>query len=132
MNPISCTYVEHGRSRQKSRTHQALVAAARDLVTAGQAPTLLREEVGDDSEARLAVAAAAFTDLIQSTEAQQRTMLRLSLTEGTPPDSLPLRQVRAIGWYTEALQPLVNELGADVVHQIVLAVRSATGIEARV
>ena len=33
-------YAEQGRSRQKSRTLQALLSAARELVAAGQAPTV--------------------------------------------------------------------------------------------
>lgn len=59
-------------------------------------------------------------------------MLRLSLTEGTSERALPLRQGRAIGWYADALAPLANRLSAEQVHALVLAVRSVTGIEARV
>jgi hypothetical protein len=73
----------------------------------------------------------AFTELIVNTEAQQRTMLRLSLEPGSGRrGALPLRQGRAIGWITEALEPLRNQLTDAGLHTLVLAIRSATGIEA--
>jgi hypothetical protein len=69
--------------------------------------------------------------MILETEAQQRTMLRLSL-EADPGErgSLPLRQGRAIGWLTEALEPAREELTDAGLSRLVLAIRSATGIEA--
>ena len=45
---------------------------------------------------------------------------------------LPLRQGRAIGWITEALEPLGDRLTEAETHRLVLAIRSATGIEALV
>jgi AcrR family transcriptional regulator len=94
--------------------------------------TLLPPEIGDDPEERLSVAVAEFVKMILATEAQQRTMLRLSLEASTQPGQLPLRQGRGIGWFEDALSPLVEELGADGVHRLALAVRSAAGIEALV
>jgi hypothetical protein len=44
----------------------------------------------------------------------------------------PLRQGRAIGWFEEALTPLVSELGETGVHQLAIAVRAAVGIESLV
>lgn len=86
-----------------------------------------------DPAARLAIVVEAFTDLIVSTQAQQRTMLRLSLdAEPTDRASVPLRQGRAIAWIDEALTPLYGRLPAEQVRQLVLAIRSATGIEALV
>ncbi len=60
-------------------------------------------------------------------------MLRLSL-EDDPEDrgGQPLRQGRAIGWITEALEPVRDQLSDDELHRLVLAIRSATGIEALV
>lgn len=60
-------------------------------------------------------------------------MLRLSLV-ADPADrgTLPLRQGRAIGWITEALQPLRGELSDPAIHRLVLAIRGAIGIEALV
>ena len=71
--------------------------------------------------------------MILETEAQQRTMLRLSL-EQTPDErrGLPLRQGRAIAWITEALSPLQGKIEDKDIHRLVLAIRSATGIESLV
>jgi AcrR family transcriptional regulator len=87
----------------------------------------------DDVEARLDLVLKEFTRLIVSTEAQQRTMLRLSLER--PPgerNTLPLRQGRAIPWITEALEPARPRLGDALLKRLVLAIRSATGIESLV
>jgi hypothetical protein len=43
-----------------------------------------------------------------------------------------LRQGRAIGWITEALAPLRGQLPDADLDRLVLAIRSAIGIEARV
>jgi len=84
-----------------------------------------------DVSERLAAVVDAFTTLIIETEDQQRTMLRLAL-EADPAEraALPLRQGRAIGWIEEALLPLHNELPAESVHQLAIAIRSVAGIEA--
>jgi AcrR family transcriptional regulator len=157
-----------GRTAQKHRTRDALLAGARDLLARGitptveqaaqeaavsrttayryfrsqrellvaahpeiATPTLLSPEAPGDPAARLDAVIDAFTRLIVETEAQQRSMLRLSLdVEVAPPDALPLRQGRAIGWIGEALAPLTDTLSEEQVHRLVLAVRSAVGIEA--
>ena len=72
-----------------------------------------------------------FTKIIVDTEAQQRTMLRLSLSaDDDERASLPLRQGRAIAWLAEALEPARDLLGDDGVRRTAIAIRSATGIEA--
>ena len=58
-------------------------------------------------------------------------MLRLSLEPG-PKEELLLRQGRAIGWIEEALAPLRGRLGPSRLRRLVLAIRSACGIEALV
>lgn len=161
-------YELNGRVQQKRRTRDALVAAARELVSSGETPTveaaaakaaisrttayryfpnqhsllaaahpetaaasMLPDDAPTDAEARLELVVDAFTKMIVETEAQQRTMLRLSLEAG--PDEraqLPLRQGRAIAWFEEALEPLADELSDAERHRLALAVRSATGIEA--
>ncbi|MDT4932049.1 MAG: hypothetical protein QOF92_4916 [Pseudonocardiales bacterium] len=94
--------------------------------------SLLPGELPEDAEGRLNQVAATFIDQIAKTEPQQRTMLRLSLSDPAQRGELPLRQGRAIGWFTEALTPLEDELSPAEIHQLVLAIRSAIGIEARV
>ena len=56
-------------------------------------------------------------------------MLRLSLEPDPTARDLPLRQGRAIGWFTEALAPLVDDLGPDGVRRVAVAVRAVAGIE---
>jgi AcrR family transcriptional regulator len=167
---MSTPYEHGGRSDQKRRTREALVTAARSLVTQGAAPTveavaaaaaisrttayryfpsqhallaaahpetvagsMLDADAPKDPAARLDAVIVKFLQLITDTEPQQRTMLRLSL-EADPAGrgALPLRQGRAIGWFTEALEPLRGRLSEPAMHQLVLAIRSAVGIEALV
>jgi AcrR family transcriptional regulator len=170
MKVMSTVDLEAGRSRQKLRTREALVAAARDLVSDGEslsvelvaeragisrttayryfpnrrllltaahpevvAESMLPADASDDVRERLDAVVAAFTTLIRDTEQQQRAMLRLSLEPAAGErEPLPLRQGRAIGWFREALEPLRGELDEAHLHRLVLAVRSATGIEALV
>ncbi len=108
--------------------NQRLLLAAAYPETA--ATSLLPEAAPDDVAARLEAVMSAFTDLIAKNEQQQRTMLRLSLEPHH--DSLPLRQGRAIPWITEALESLEGDLDAEQLRALVLAIRSATGIEALV
>jgi AcrR family transcriptional regulator len=165
---VSTPYEASGRTAQKQRTREALVAVAREMVAAGETPTvesaaaaadisrttayryfpnqrsllaaahpetiassLLPPDPPADPGLRLEAVIRAFTDIVAETEAQQRTMLRLSL-EADPVErgALPLRQGRAIGWINEALLPLRGRLSDHAVRQLVLAIRSATGIEA--
>jgi AcrR family transcriptional regulator len=107
---------------------RALLAAAHPETVA---QSLLPDDAPSDPAERLTAVVEAFTQLILDTEAQQRTMLRLSL-EASPAErvALPLRQGRAIGWIEEALSPLRDQLSAHQLHRLVLAIRSAIGIEA--
>lgn len=170
MKSVSIPYELNGRVAQKRRTREALIAAARDLVAAGETPTvegaaeaasisrttayryfstqrallvaahpqtgaasLLPDDAPDDVAARLDIVVDAYTRTIVDEEAQQRTMLRLSLdAEPVERSQLPLRQGRAIKWIEEALAPLRPEWSEADVHRLALAVRSATGIEALV
>ncbi|TMF92977.1 MAG: TetR/AcrR family transcriptional regulator [Chloroflexi bacterium] len=167
---MSISYELSGRTRQKQRTRSALVAAARDLVTRGQTPTvdvaaatasisrttayryfpnqrallvaahpeieassLLPEAAPSDVAARLDAVVMAFLHLIVDTEAQQRTMLRLSLDPDPGNRSeLPLRKGRAIGWIGEALSPLRGVMSERDLRRLIFAIRSAAGIEALV
>ena len=75
------------------------------------ARSLLADDPPADPAARLDAVVTAFTTLIIKTEAEQRTMLRLSL-ERRPGRraGLPLRQGSAIAWIAEALEPLRGQL----------------------
>jgi AcrR family transcriptional regulator len=165
---VSTPYEGTGRTQQKRRTREALIAAARDLVASGVTPTveqaaaaaaisrptayryfpnqrtllaaahpetvvetMLPTDAPEDPAERLATVIKAFTNILVETESQQRTMLRLSL-EADPAEraALYLRQGRAIGWIGEALSPLRDQLPEQAMHKLVLAIRSAVGIEA--
>ncbi len=167
---VSIPYELVGRTDQKRRTRDALIAAARDIVANGATPTvesaaeaasisrttayryfpsqrallvaahpetyttsLLPDDAPDDAATRLDLVIDAFTRSNVENEAQQRTMLRLSL-EADPGErtQLPLRQGRAITWIEEALAPLHAEIAETDRRRLVLAIRSATGIEALV
>ena len=93
--------------------------------------SLLPDDPPDDAPSRLDLVIDAFTRSTVENEAQQRTMLRLSL-EADPAErsELPLRQGRAIKWIEEALAPLREKMSEPEIHRLALAIRSATGIEA--
>jgi AcrR family transcriptional regulator len=170
MKSMSRPYADVGRTGQKRRTLEALVAAARQLVANGASPTvddaalvagvarstayryfpgqrellaaahpetaatsLLPENPPADVAERLDAVVVEFTRMILETEAQQRTMLRLSLEQTAEERrSLPLRQGRAIAWIAEALSPLQGQMTEQDIHRLVLAIRSATGVESLV
>jgi AcrR family transcriptional regulator len=110
---------------------QRVLLAAAHPETAAE--SLLPEDPPEDVAARLDLVLAAFTKMVVDTEAQQRTMLRLSL-EADPVErsQLALRQGRAIKWIEEALVPLQPNVSAAERHRLAIAIRSATGIEALV
>jgi AcrR family transcriptional regulator len=165
---MSTAYELHGRTAQKQRTRDALVAAAQQLIADGLTPTveatadaasisrttayryfpnqaallataypetaaasLLPDDPPADPEARLMLVVDRFLKILFESEPQQRTMLRLSLDPNNN-DELPLRKGRAIGWLTDALEPVAPTLGDRGVHRLVLSIRSAIGIEALV
>lgn len=108
----------------------ALLAASHPEI---EARTLLPADAPADVEGRLDAVVEAFTNLIIDTEAQQRATLRLSLeVDPRRVRPLPLRQGRAIRWIGEALEPLHGLLADDEIQRLVIAIRSATGIEALV
>ncbi len=110
-------------------TQKALLLAAHPEV---DATSMLPADVGDDPEERVAAAVRGFMAMVVDTEPQQRTMLRLSLESDTESRQLPLRQGRAIGWFTEALEPLAHQLGDGSVRRLAIAVRAVSGIESLV
>ncbi len=107
-------------------TQKALLLAAHPEVVA---TSMLPAGVTDEPEERLSAAVRGFLAMVRDTEPQQRTMLRLSLEPDPASHELPLRQGRAIDWFSEALEPLADELGSDGVRRLAVAVRAVAGIE---
>ena len=98
-----------------------------------EATSLLPETASLDVAERLDPVITGFLRLITATEAQQRTMLRLSLDpDPAHRGDQPLRQGRAIGWISEALAPLQGKVPDAELRRLILAIRSAAGIEALV
>src|SRR6266852_2243618 len=109
---------------------RALLVAAHPEI---EARSLLPERAPSDVPGRLDAVVTAFLDVIVDTEPQQRTMLRLSLDpDPRERGELPLRKGRAIVWIGEALSPLRGVLLERDLKRLILAVRSAVGIEALV
>ncbi|MEW9528324.1 TetR/AcrR family transcriptional regulator [Microbispora sp. NPDC049125] len=102
----------------------ALLAAAHPQI---EQTSLLPADPPADPAARLDLVMTAFTRLTLDWEPQLRTSLRLSLQPGaTQP---PLRGGRAIAWIEDALTPLRETHPGLDIHQLAVAIRSATGIE---
>ena len=111
-------------------TQRALLVAAHPETGA---VSMLPEDAPTDAASRVDIVVDAFVRMIVETEAQQRTMLGLSL-EADPVErsQLPLRQGRGIKWFEEALAPLVTEVSLEDLHKLALAIRTVSGIEALV
>ena len=92
--------------------------------------SLLPENAPTDAGERLELVVREITRFVAEHETQHRTMLRLSLDPAIPRESLVLRQGRAIGWIEDALAPLRSRLSRAELRRLVLAIRSAIGIEA--
>ena len=168
---MAISYESTGRTAQKARTREAVVAAARELLAGGNSPTveqaaaaaqvsratayryfpnqrallvaahpeietrsLLGPDAPADPAARLGLVVDELISLTLDTEPELRTMLRLSLEMGAAADreQLLLRRGRAIGWLEDALAPLRDELQQRHLRRLVLAIRSACGIESLV
>jgi AcrR family transcriptional regulator len=104
-----------------------LVAAHPEI----EATTLLGGDAPPDAHERLQLTIRELTRITLDTEPELRTMLRLSLESGDRGQQL-LRQGRAIRWLTDALAPLNDRLPPSDLRRLVLAIRSACGIEALV
>jgi AcrR family transcriptional regulator len=111
------------------RTQAELLAAAHPETVAA---SLLGPSPPADPALRLERVIDELTAIVLRTEAQQRTMLRLSLEPRSPAAPLPLRQGRAIGWIEEALAPLRETIPRAKLRRLVLAIRTTVGIEALV
>ena len=106
-----------------------IVATFPEIATA----SLLPEAPPEDPQARLDAVVDALTRQLVEHEAELRAHLRLSLEPANGERAeLPFRSGRAIGWIEEALAPLRGRLSEHELRRLVLAIRSAVGIEALV
>ena len=92
--------------------------------------SLLGDSPPSDPLERLELVARRFTSQVVAHEPELRAQLRLSLDPASGPDTLPLRQGRAIGWIQEALEPLQERLTKRELRDLTLAIRATLGIEA--
>ena len=104
---------------------RALLVAAHPEI---DATTLLGDDAPADPHERLDRTVRELIRITLDTEPELRTMLRLSL-EPRGDEELVLRQGRAIGWIEDALAPLRERLPPTALRRLVLAIRSACGIE---
>ncbi|HUQ03729.1 MAG TPA: TetR/AcrR family transcriptional regulator [Kofleriaceae bacterium] len=93
-------------------------------------PSLLPGDAPTDAGERLELVTAQVARQLIDHEPELRAALRLSLEDGKPARSSPIRQGRVIGWLEDALSPLRRRLGARGVRRLVLAIRATLGIEA--
>ena len=170
MMSMGVSYEQRGRTNQKARTREALIAATRAMIAQGSTPTVedtaaaagisratayryfpnqrallvaahpemeARSLLGPDAPAdaadRLDAVIAEFHRVVLTTEPELRTALRLSLDPSTADEERSvLRKGRAIGWFEDALAPLRGRIPKRELRKLVLAIRSAAGIEALV
>jgi AcrR family transcriptional regulator len=97
------------------------------------ADSLLPQSPPEDPAARLDAVLDALTRQLVEHEPELRAHLRLSLesADAERPE-LPFRTGRAIGWIEDALAPLRGQMPEPDLRRLVLAIRSAVGIEALV
>jgi AcrR family transcriptional regulator len=97
------------------------------------AASLLPDAPPEDPAARLDAVVDALTSQLIEHEPELRAHLRLSLefADGERAE-LPFRTGRAIGWIEEALAPLRGQIPEHDLRRLVLAIRSAVGVEALV
>ncbi len=106
----------------------------RDLLVAAyphiDQESLLGPDPPADPAARLDVAAANQTERILKYEAEQRTVLRLSLGSPAERPDVPMNRGMRIGWIEDALAPLRGKLPEEELRRLVLGIGATLGIEA--
>jgi AcrR family transcriptional regulator len=99
------------------------------------ATSLLDDDAPADPVLRVEQVLDRFLDVLLGSEAQQRTMLRLSLDPDLDDErraALPLRQGRVIGWLEVALEPLADRWPPEARRRLACAMRATAGIESLV
>jgi AcrR family transcriptional regulator len=93
--------------------------------------SLLDAEAPSDADSRLDLVLRHHLEFTVEHEPELRAILRLSLDpDPEHPGELVLRRGRAIRWIEDALEPLRGQLSEQQLRRLVLAIRSAAGIEA--
>ena len=92
-------------------------------------PSLLPAHPPRDAVARATLVASEIMRRVLENETELRAMLRVSLEHHDGELDLPLRKVRRIAWFEDALSPLQTVLGAQHHRRLVLATAAAVGIE---
>jgi AcrR family transcriptional regulator len=108
---------------------RALLVAAHPEV---DRKSLLGPNPPRDPASRLGAVLDEFHRIVLETEPQLRMALRLSLDGAAGRSDISLRRGRAVGWFEDALSPLLGELSKQEIRRLALAIRSAAGIEALV
>ena len=112
------------------RNQRALLAATFPEVTAA---SLLPDPPPTDPAERLRAVVRTLATHILEHEPELRAQLRISLEPRDGNGSeLPFRTGRAVIWLDEALAPLRDRMTAHDFRRLVLAIRTAVGIEALV
>jgi AcrR family transcriptional regulator len=108
-------------------SRRALLATAFPEI---EAVSLLPSDASDDPVERFDTVVELVARQVIANEAQQRTMLRLSLeADAEERAKLVLRQGRVIGWLEDALVPLRGRVAEAALRRLVLATRATIGIE---
>jgi AcrR family transcriptional regulator len=106
----------------------------RDLLVAAyphiEQESLLGPDPPADPVARLELAAVNQTERILKYEAEQRTVLRLSLESPAERPDVPMNRGMRIGWIEDALAPLRGKLPDEELRRLVLGIGATLGIEA--
>jgi AcrR family transcriptional regulator len=101
MFPVSTPYEQHGRTKQKQRTRQVLVEAARDLVARGLTPTV--EDAAADAEISRATAYRYFPNQAALLAAAHPETGRSSLLPRDPPDDPEQRVALVVEAFTKII-----------------------------
>src|SRR4051812_2854007 len=98
---MSTSYEEHGRSHQKRRTREALVAAARELIAAGRTVTV--EDAAVAASISRATAYRYFPTRRDLLLAAHPEVERTSLLPERPPDGAAERFDAVVSAFTEMI-----------------------------
>lgn len=102
MNAMSTDYLDSGRTRQKQRTRDQLIAAAREMITAGDTPRV--EEVAEAAGISRTTAYRYFTSQAELLAAAYPETGAASVLPDPPPTALAERVAAVAGFVIERVQ----------------------------